>query len=331
MNPCRNHVSKSAENSEWLRLRSIRARLSSFLFIGMWLAMFAVATGQSPDVRGLNGLEEISFDNLSDKRISPLGQVALSIRPADWKHAETTNFVYHFFHGFIATPVSVEAEFYYRVIAKELHRETTEWERKCHIFVFESPEDWRTFQERASLDPWTGGIHSGGDLFIIRNPQFKFKGHALGHEVTHLVIYRFFGAGVPLWLNEGCAEYVSLRGYAAFMRARGYLARPKSYAVAPDAFIPLSTLTDLATYPSDENQVSTFYHESEKLVRFLCVESSQNFVTFFDGMAHGNRIDTALWKGFGSRFPSLDSLDREFRVYATKDYAPSSDDQTDSN
>jgi hypothetical protein len=277
------------------------------------------AAQQSDDSRGLNGLAEVELSRLSDSNLSALGKASLAIRPNEWKHAETANFIYHFFHGFIATPVSIEAEFYYRIIARELERDTSQWERKCHIYIFEKPEDWRVFQTKARLDPWTGGIHAGGDLFIQRNPEQKFKGRSLGHEVSHLVVHRFFGSGVPLWLDEGYAEYASIRGYASFLRARNYSARPGSDAVAPADFIALKTLTGLLTYPADEKQVSAFYRESERLVRFFSAADKQQFLAFFDAMSKGNKFESALWKSFGSRFPSLETLEREFKEYATKE------------
>ncbi len=273
---------------------------------------------ETDDSRGLNGLQEVEFVRLSDTNLTPLGKAALEIRQAEWKHAETTNFIYHFFHGFVATPVSVEAEFYYRVVAKELDRDTSQWERKCQIFIFEKPEDWHAFQTKAQLDPWTGGIHAGGCLFIQRDPEYKFKGRSLGHETTHLVVHRFFGSGVPLWLDEGYAEYASIRAYASYMRARNYNTKPGSQVVAPADFIPLKTLTEWLSYPTDVKQVETFYNESEKLVRFLAATNKQQFLAFFDAMSKGNKFESALWKMFGSRFASLDSLEREFREYATK-------------
>lgn len=267
---------------------------------------------------GNDGLTPIPLESLSDRTISPLGTAALSIRASEWKHAEGTNFIYHYFNSYVATPVSVEAEFYYRVIAKELNRDTTQWERKSQVFIFETKADWATFQQRASLDPWTGGIHSNNDLFIIRHPEFKFKGHALGHEVAHLVLHRFFGSGIPLWLNEGYAEYASRIAYASFMRARGYLARATSALLPEDAFIPLATLTDMVSYPTDERQVAAFYLESEKLVRLLNKEDKDKFVQFLDYMSKGNRTESALWKSFGGRFANLEMLQSEFKSYAAK-------------
>ncbi|HYR57115.1 MAG TPA: hypothetical protein VEO95_00740 [Chthoniobacteraceae bacterium] len=264
-------------------------------------------------------LAEVSFNQLSSRDLRRLGQAALAIRAAEWKHAESPNFIYHFFHGFVAAPVSVEAEFYYRVIARELEKDTTQWERKSHIFIFETAEDWAQFVRNGALDPWTGGLHSGGELFIRRDPQFKFKDNTLGHEIAHLVVDRFFGSNVPLWLNEGYAEYVSRRTHASFQRARNYLARPRSRAVEDEQFIPLGTLTAAVTYPAEVEQVHAFYREAERLARFLSAANKPGFGAFFEALSKGARIETALSRGFGPRFPSLDALEREFKTYATND------------
>lgn len=266
---------------------------------------------------------DVPFTHLSDRTISALGQAALSIRNAtEWKHAETAHFVYHFFQSFVAAPVSVEAEFYYGSIARDLGKDTAQWERKSHIFIFERPEDWQSFQRRGQLDPWTGGLHVQGELFILRNPQYKWKGHTLGHEVTHLVLYRFYGNGVPRWLHEGFAEYAGVRGFSAFYRARGYQARPTSRSVDPTHYLALAQLTSMLDYPAETEAVIAFYNQSERLVRFLVATDKRGFGLFLEGVAQGNRMETALAKGFGHRFPSLEVLEREFKPYATKDHAP---------
>ena len=284
-------------------------------------------SAQAATAPALGALPEIPLAQLSDRTVSPLGQAALSIRPADWKHAETPNFIYHFFQSHIATPVSVEAEFYYRVIAKELGKETAQWQRKCHIYIFEAAEEWGQFQGKGSLDPWTGGIHANGELFIQRDPKRRWKGNTLGHEVAHLVVHRFFGNGLPLWIKEGHAEYVSSRGYAAFHRARGYSARPRAQAVDPTRFMPVAQLTSAITYPRDEGQVAVFYDESERLVRFLSATDPQGFAKFFEALSVGNQFESALSKGFAGRFRSLEALEQEFKSYATKEYGTALQDQ----
>ncbi len=267
---------------------------------------------------GLDGLKEVPFTALSSPYITPLGQAALSIRPTEWKHAETDNFVYHFFHSFIATPVSVEAEFYYRVVAKDLNKDTSHWERKAHIFIFEEPADWRMFQTRANLDPWTGGIHQGGSLFIQRDPNLKFKGNTLGHETAHLVVDRFFGSNVPLWLNEGYAEYISRVAYASYNRARGYEAHPRTSELTPQSFLPLERLTNLLTYPADVREVQAFYVESEKLVRFLNAADKTRFQAMLTALAGGSLFENALHGAYGSLYPTPHLLEEAFRPYAVQ-------------
>ena len=262
---------------------------------------------------------EVPFERLSDRQITPFAQAALSIRAAEWKHAETANFVYHYFHSFIAAPVAAEAESFYRMIARDLEKDTSQWERKCHIFIFEEDADWARFQQAGGLDPWTGGVHRGGELFLQRNPAHRWKGNTLAHEVAHLVVHRFFGPGVPLWLNEGYAEYAASRVHAAFQRARGYLSRPRSAAIDPAAFLPLSTLTTQSSYPADPLQVGTFYDESERLVRFLSAADKRGFGLFFEAMSKGNRFETALGKGFAGRWSGVEALEREFKAYAARD------------
>ena len=132
------------------------------------------------------------------------------------------------------------------------------------------------------------------------------------------MIERFFGSGVPLWLNEGYAEYSASRCYAAFNRARGYGARPTSRPVPADLYYPVDKLVSLMTYPQDVAQVGAFYAESERLVRFLARAEKHGFGVFLEAMSKGNRFETALNKGFAARFVNTDALDREFKPYATQ-------------
>ena len=124
------------------------------MFLAFVLFVF-VATASARS-QGLNALQEIEFSGLSQRDPNPLGEKALAINPDQWKHGETDHFIYHFVHSYVVTPVSIEAEFHYRVIAKELGREQPAGDTKSHIYVFERPEDWRQFQSLGELEPWTG-------------------------------------------------------------------------------------------------------------------------------------------------------------------------------
>ena len=289
------------------------------VFLSLLLTMWILpsAAEDSPAI-GLNGLAEVEFSQLSQRDLNPLGEKALAIHPEQWKHSETEHFIYHFVHSYVAARVSVEAEFNYRVIAKELEREQPPGDIKSHIYIFERSEDWLQFQVFGKLEPWTGGIHSLGSLFIQRNPAYKFTNNSLGHEISHLVLHRFYSEGIPRWLDEGFAQYSSKLAHASYQRARNYIAKPHSEAIASEELIPLTTLLSM-NYPPSEH-VKTFYDESERLVRFLVATDKRSFLALLDALGRHQPFETAFVRNYSGKFISIAMLEERFRDYASKDF-----------
>jgi hypothetical protein len=263
----------------------------------------------------MNALPEVEFARLSQRNPNPLGPKALAIHPEQWKHGETEHFIYHFVDSFVATAISVEAEFHYRVVAKELRREQPVGDVKSHIYIFQKPADWQQFQTAGKLEPWTGGIQSQGSLFIVRDPSFKFSDNSLGHEIAHLIVHRYYPDGIPTWLNEGFAQFVSKGAQASFLRARNYNARPLSQPIAAAKFIPLAMLTTMSYPPSP--QVETFYDESERLVRFLATADKAAFLSFLDAVGRHQPFDSAFAQAYGAKFSTVEVLEEKFRAYAS--------------
>lgn len=306
----------------FLPRKALRAFHLPFLALALVCASAAASPGAESDAEepvGLNSLPEVEFKALSQHDWNPLGSRALAIHPADWKHGETAHFIFHFIHGYVATPISVEAEFNYRVIAKELGLESLpSASAKSHIYIFEKPEDWKIFQSHAHLEPWTGGIHSLGSLFIVRDPSYKFSDNSLGHEIAHLLLFRVYQRALPRWLDEGFAEYVSRVARASYQRARHYNARPHSESISAEQFIPLARLTTLTDYPAND-EVAVFYQESERLVRFLSATDRAAFPVLLDAVARGEGFDTALSRHYSGHFFDVDALEKEFLPFASKD------------
>src|SRR5438067_13069055 len=116
------------------------------------LSIVPAAIAQS----GLNSLPEVEFYQLSQRDPNSLGEKALSINPTQWKHGETEHFIYHFAHTYVATPISVEAELHYRVVAEELERDQPTTNIKSHDYIFDRPEAWQSSQGPPESHPCTG-------------------------------------------------------------------------------------------------------------------------------------------------------------------------------
>ena len=283
------------------------------------LGMSIVCVGSNnAQINESSSLQEVEFSQLSQRDPNPLGEKALAIHPEQWKHAETEHFIYHFVHSYVATPVSVEAEFHYRVIAKELEREQPASDIKSHIYIFEHPDEWREFQAFGKLEPWTGGIHSAGSLFVQRNPSYRFSDNSLGHEIVHLVLHRFYTDGIPCWLDEGFAQFISKDAHASYERARGYVSKPHSDSIAQQDLLSLTALTTATRPPSD--RVHIFYDESERLVRFLAAADKQSFLSLLDSLARHQPLETVLPRLYSGRFANVSALEEKFRDYASKDF-----------
>ena len=121
---------------------------------------------------------------------------------------------------------------------------------------------------------------------------------------------------LPLWLNEGFAEYASRLARASYQRARNYVAHPRSVPIPQEQLIPLAQLTAIRAYPSGD--ITVFYGESERLVRFLVAVDRAAFFALLDGLARGESVDSALSRSYGGRFFDLDALEKEFVVYASE-------------
>ena len=279
------------------------------------------ATSAVAQINESSSLPEIEFSQLSQRDPNPLGQKALAIHPEQWKHAEADHFIYHFFHSYVATPVSVEAEFHYRVIAKELERDQPARDVKSHIYIFERPEEWQQFQVFGNLEPWTGGIHSAGSLLVQRNPAYKFSNNLLGHEIVHLVLHRFYADEIPCWLNEGFAQFISKDAHrqlpaCARLRFQATFGRDRATRL-----VPLSVLT-AATHPFSD-RVHIFYDESERLVRFLAATDKPAFLALLDALARHQPFESALPRSYPGKFANTASLEEKFRDYASKDFGTS--------
>ena len=281
------------------------------------MTIFCVISANA-QINESTSLAEIELSRLSQRDPNPLGEKALAIHPEQWKHGESEHFIYHFVHSYVATPVSVEAEFHYRVVAKELERDQPPGDVKSHIYIFESADQWQQFQAFGKLEPWTGGIHSQGSLFVQRSPKYKFSGNLLGHEIVHLIVHRFYSDGIPCWLNEGLAQYISKAAYASYQRARGYISKPHSEAIATADLIALPALTAMTFPPTDH--VTTFYDESERLVRFLASTDKPGFLALLDTLGRHQPFEIALPRAYAGKFADPSALEQKFREYAAKDF-----------
>lgn len=275
---------------------------------------------------GLGGYRTLEFNMLSDQNVSRRGAEVLKIDSVQWVHGESDHFIFHFEKGFLCPQFASAAELFYGRIKAHLGIAEDAYERKAHIFVFLSTNSWHQFTGKIKLEKWTGSFQSGNELFVQAPANQRLdRAPYVPHEITHLVVRRFLG-DVPLWLNEGIAEYEGRQQRFVYMRTHssGKIVVMRPNSVPRDEFMSLSELTGFVDYPDDETKIKTFYSESELLVQFLITKGggTEPFLKFVELQSRGLTFASAFGTIYGEKFHNMELFEDAFAKYATSKNRP---------
>jgi len=124
------------------------------------------------------------------------------------------------------------------------------------------------------------------------------------HEMTHILVARAAGSrgSVPLWLNEGLAEYGNLDQTISYER---FL----EWAVGTDRLIPLKSLR---SFPGDPNLTLVAYGQGRSVVKYMIDEFGREKMSeLFSVLGTGIDIDDALNVVYGFGIYGLENKWRE--------------------
>jgi hypothetical protein len=273
----------------------------------------------APDASGGPQLADIPlvpvpFDQLSNQSVDELGQIALAIKPSDWKHAETDHFIIHYRRVTEAERVVREVEFDLAFVADSLGAKPEQYAKKSHVFIFEDQDEWQGFLNQTQVPPWAASFAHGDELFLNLRSDTPgsppFDSHTLAHETTHAVVARLYpGTRWPLWLNEGLAEYM---GGAAVAKMKNQPIRRHEHTLT-FAGMSLDQLQQIQVYPQDPVQVAELYETSEKLIRFIMTElPRERFTQFLDSVLSGHTLQQALLQVYGDKLASYDDFEKKY-------------------
>lgn len=232
-----------------------------------------------------------------------------------WHHLRTTHFVIHYEKKIFAAKVARLAEAFYDYISADLPPDLPDrlGTTPSHIFVFADSRDWpAVISSTPGLTDLTVSFVRNQAMYLQEwGDSSSDKMSVLAHEMTHLVLNRFLRVRLPLWLNEGLAEYY---GEFAYRAVRG-MGQSKSSAFPPTKnLLPLETLLPLTTYPPD-TVVLTYYRTAKYLVGFLRLKHDPAcWNTYFTAVATGSPSIPALFSVFP--YAGMPELEKAFLKFA---------------
>ena len=217
-----------------------------------------------------------------------------------WKHLQTDHFILHHDQKIFAAKVARLGEQFYQAISGDLpNLQDRVSPARSHVFIFRDPRDWKAVVAGTpGLEPWTASFVRGNAMYLQETGTATAdKMETLAHEMTHLVFNRFLPVRLPLWLNEGLAEYY---GEFAYRAAKG-MGQSKGNAFRPlRTWTPLAELLAAETYPADPAAVARFYATSKYLVGYLLLKQPRaRWDAFFARLLAGEPALPALLESYG--------------------------------
>ncbi|HBB93769.1 MAG TPA: hypothetical protein DC054_00100 [Blastocatellia bacterium] len=190
------------------------------------------------------------------------------------------------------------------------------------VIVFKSDSSYKPFKVNPNV---AGYFQPGEDVNYITLTTEKSSDEqpfrTIFHEYVHLLVENTMGATVPLWFNEGLAEYYSTFDIKDDYRRviLGDLIANHVLYLRENKFLPLRTLFAVdykSPYYNEGNKMNVFYAESWMLMHYLLQGDSQKhrpqLAKFVDLLRANATIDEAFQQAFQS---SIDSVEKDFRSY----------------
>jgi hypothetical protein len=235
------------------------ARSSTFprWSLGAALALFASLAIAEPVYRVRQ------LDELSDKRLSVLGQQVLKADAERWHYGESMHFIGYACSNLDLDQLMRQAEFAHGEIGAYLNlKPATE---KLHIFLLENDRLWSASMKKLGMRPDGLACQIDRELYLKYDYDQNRRPDRVAHEVIHARLRAAYGKEIPLWLDEGLASYYGWRISRQYARRRGAALTRVVPAVPERKLMLMDPLTGLRTYPPDPESAQAFYRQSEEL------------------------------------------------------------------
>ena len=225
----------------------------------------------------------------------------------EWEQVQTGPVIVYY-HGPVKSQAQTLADKGYESVILMAPITGAEIETPIAITMYNNPNEMfdatiqRSFTSAHQLIT-EGQAFSDENVVIVQGGDTRAIGTAT-HELVHVLVHRATsgGATVPVWLNEGLAEFGNLDKSLSYDR---YL----EWAIDTGRLTPLE---QLQAFPGDSNLVIVGYGQARNLVEFMITEwGPNNMADLLAGIDDGLGIEAAMRRAYGFGVRDLDHHWRE--------------------
>ena len=223
--------------------------------------------------------------------------------------------------------VGIRLEQFRAAIARLFGKANLDSHAPTTVIIFKSHESYRPFKTKpntAGFFQWNPHINYITLTTEVRGDQNPYN--VVFHEYTHLLL-NSISANMPLWFDEGLAEYYSTLDITGDLQV--VLGKPIPTHVSrlrQNQLLPLKTLFQVdrqSPYYNESDKQSVFYAQSWALMHYLIAGKDGQLKTqlgkFVDLMAANVPMEQAFQQSFAMSF---ENMENELRVYVRRDRYP---------
>ena len=226
--------------------------------------------------------------------------------------------------------VAVWLEFFHSAFGRLVSRNVLDSSTPTTVIVFRDDAAFKPFKPLYQGRPANvaGYFQPGEDVNYIAmslDPRERDPFSIAFHEYVHLHLQDNV-PGVPLWLNEGLAEFY---GSLQFSGGEALLGVPLPYYIRllrSEEMLPLTTLLGIdirSPHYNEQDKSGIFYGQSWALVHYLMLGGGparqDQFKRFLQRISQGDDAAKALEISFGM---TLDALEKELHAYVRRGDMP---------
>lgn len=254
--------------------------------------------------------------------ISVIAAVLLPVLPAVGQTGlKTYETRYYIIYSDLDREAVLEAESRITAMAEMYYERTKGFggkiTKKLPFYLYSRPADYYA----AGGFPGSAGVYNGRELMAIaRRETDAATWHVVQHEGFHQFVHAFIGGGIPIWANEGLAEYFGQGiytgdGYVTGVIPPQRLARLKRWIAEGEVkSIEQMMTTSHAAWNAGLSIVN--YDQAWSMIHFLAHAENGRYQSAFNGfirgISHGMRWVHAWRKNFGTGTRAFEQKWRDY-------------------
>jgi hypothetical protein len=210
-------------------------------------------------------------------------------------------------------------------MAEEYHNRTSDFagqiREKLPFYLFKSADEYYA----AGGIPTSAGVFNGTRLMAIGDKRYGRQiWHIVQHEGFHQFVHAVIGGDIPIWVNEGMAEYFGEAiftgdGFVSGIVPPGRLQRVRKTMELPESdggFKPLRSMMDLSHAQWNKELNIRNYDQAWSMVQFLAHGDNGKYQQAFGrfmGMIGAGQDPREAWsQNFGDDTAAFDTRWRAY-------------------